>query len=242
MIRSRSSLDLSRLVRSWRMRTFVIVTTTLIAGKEPSTYVSLMLPALTEPYRPIRFDCTNCGLSWFTPANGCPNCPEGAISIADPVIWKVDRATDTNILISAQLRDADRLRRIIGFYPDMKMVIDVAADPDNKYTWRAPQKVLDLLGIEYVLVADVWDTNDDLPDRAFDEVSRAILRSTQNEVDVLVHCSAGLKRAPHLVYGHFLSLTFPPVVAWEMVKQARSMTSPYLPYIESAHRWANVPL
>ncbi len=79
------------------------------------------------------------------------------------------------------------------------------------------------------------DTNVDLPNAAFDAV-RDALNGADGET--LLFCAAGLKRAPHLLYGVMRARGHGPQQAWELISQARPMTDRFEPYIAAAERWA----
>jgi protein tyrosine phosphatase (PTP) superfamily phosphohydrolase (DUF442 family) len=78
------------------------------------------------------------------------------------------------------------------------------------------------------------DTNLDLPDAAFDGVAAAL---DDAEGDVLLFCAAGLKRAPHLLYGVLRARGHEAEQAWGLVQAARPMTERFEPYLEAAERW-----
>jgi hypothetical protein len=109
--------------------------------------------------------------------------------------------------------------------------VDVAGDAH--YVWRPDPEAIDAARVVYVRIP-LEDTNIDLPDAAFDAVDSALDCA---DGDVLLFCAAGLKRAPHLLYGVLRAQGREPENAWGLVAAARPMTEPYQPYIDAAERW-----
>lgn len=166
---------------------------------------------------PVRFDCHSCGQPWWAPpGNGCPRCGYGAVGTPDPIIWGHGQVPGTSIFVSAQMRDADRfagfVRQGIGTF------VDVAGD--NSYVWRPDDEAIRAAGVAYARIP-LEDTNVDLPDSAFSAVEQA-LGAAQGSV--LLFCAAGLKRAPHLLYGVLRARGHEPEDAWSRVASARPMT------------------
>jgi protein tyrosine phosphatase (PTP) superfamily phosphohydrolase (DUF442 family) len=180
---------------------------------------------------PVRFDCHSCRQPWWAPpGNGCPRCGYGVTATPDPIIWTTGRVPETNVLVSAQLRDAERFA---GFVRDgISSFVDVAGDAE--YVWRPDPDAVRSAGIDYTKIP-IEDTNLDLPGTAFSAVDEALSVASG---DVLLFCAAGLKRAPHLLYGVLRSRGHDPAEAWSLVAAARPMTEPYDPYIKSAEAWA----
>lgn len=203
--------------------------------------VMIDFEARARKYRRVEFLCTGCETPWFTPMHGCPRCPSHQPAIPDPVIYTVGVVPDLPVILSAQLRDFTRFRSFVETL-NVKSIVDVAADPEGLYTWRPSFDVFKSYSVEHHLISDVWDDNEDLPDRAFQEVSEALDKSITAGGTTLLHCSAGLKRAPHLLYGYLLSKGHADHIAWSYVQEARPIVSPFIPYIKSAHRWSGVPL
>jgi protein tyrosine phosphatase (PTP) superfamily phosphohydrolase (DUF442 family) len=110
--------------------------------------------------------------------------------------------------------------------------VDVAGDAH--YVWRPDGATIEAAGIAYIRIP-LEDTNVDLPDFAF-EIVRDVLDDADGEV--LLFCAAGLKRAPHLLYGVLRMQGHDPDGAWELVRAARPMTDRFQPYIDAAERWA----
>jgi len=179
---------------------------------------------------PVRFDCHSCREPWWAPpGNGCPRCGYAARATPDPIVWEVGRVPNTPILVSGQMRDSERfaafVRRGIGSF------IDVAGDAS--YVWRPDDSAVQAAGVAYVRIP-LEDTNVELAREAFTAVAEALEQADGN---ALVFCAAGLKRAPHLVYGVLRLRGDDRSEAWAKVAAARPMTEPFQPYIDSAERW-----
>lgn len=201
---------------------------------------------LSEPYRPIQFVCQKCEEPWETPLTGCPRCDNGsgygpAITPAtpDPVIWSIGVVPGYPILLSAHLRDQQRFISLTSTLR-LRGVVDVAADPEGYYVWRPTPEEFAHQRVRHHLIENVWDNNVGLEPHAFDKVYRVLRLYVALGDNVLLHCSAGLKRAPHLLYGCLLKEGLEPNDAWHRVKEARPFASPYEPYVKSAHEWAGV--
>jgi protein tyrosine phosphatase (PTP) superfamily phosphohydrolase (DUF442 family) len=110
--------------------------------------------------------------------------------------------------------------------------VDVAGDAN--YVWRPDESMIEAAGVTYVRVP-LEDTNVDLPEAAFEAVRDAVEGA---DGDVLLFCAAGLKRAPHLLYGVLRARGHSADRAWEVVAAARPMTDRFQPYIDAAERWA----
>lgn len=180
---------------------------------------------------PVRFDCLTCGEPWWAPpANGCPRCGYDAQATPDPVIWTCGHVEGTRISITGQMRNPARfgclLARGFGTFVD--------AAGDAAYVWRPDEETIEAAGVTYVRIP-IEDTNVDLPDDAFDALTAAVDAS---HGDVLLFCAAGLKRAPHLLYGLLRSRGHDAGDAWDLVRAARPMTDRFQPYVLAAERWA----
>jgi protein tyrosine phosphatase (PTP) superfamily phosphohydrolase (DUF442 family) len=180
---------------------------------------------------PVWFDCDTCGERWWAPpANGCPRCGYGVTATPDPIIWSSGRLPGTRIFITGQMRTPERFAEFVQ--SGIQAFVDVAGDAE--YIWRPKAETIARAGVQYTRIA-VEDTNIDLPDEAFAALSRALDEATG---DVLVFCAAGLKRAPHLLYGVLRQRGHEANEAWELVAEARPMTDRFQPYLDAAERWA----
>jgi hypothetical protein len=183
---------------------------------------------------PVRFDCQTCGEPWWAPpANGCPRCGYWATATPDPIVWTVGQVPGTSIFLTGQMRDPDRFLRFVrrGF----GTFVDVAGDAG--YVWRPDSAMIAAAGVEYVRIP-LEDDNVDLPDKAFGRLAD-VLDGVSG--DALVFCAAGLKRAPHLLYGLLRRGGHDADEAWALVSAARPMTDRFRPYIAAAERWASRP-
>lgn len=179
---------------------------------------------------PVRFDCQTCGEPWWAPpANGCPTCGYDAQATPDPVIWTSGQVAGTRVTITGQMRNPARFGCFLtrGF----ERFVDVAGDAS--YVWRPDEAAIAAAGVSYVRIT-LEDTNVDLPDSAFEAVRDAI----HGDRATLLFCAAGLKRAPHLMYGVLRARGQERGQAWELVHAARPMTDRFEPYIDAAERWA----
>jgi hypothetical protein len=179
---------------------------------------------------PVRFDCLTCGEPWWAPpANGCPTCGYDAQATPDPVIWTSGQVAGTRITLTGQMRNPARFGCFLarGF----ERFVDVAGDA--AYVWRPDEAAIEASGVSYVRIP-LEDTNVDLPDSAFEAVRDAL----DGDGETLLFCAAGLKRAPHLMYGVLRSRGHEPRRAWELVQAARPMTDRFEPYMDAAERWA----
>lgn len=184
---------------------------------------------------PVEFTCDRCGRNWYSPpGTGCETCP-GAKSTPDPVVWNVGLVRGTNILISAHLRSWERFQRLI--LDGVTTMIDVAGDPTQEYVWRPSDSDIRQNFLQYELIENVVDDNIALPAHAFDRVHQILSESADNGYYTLLFCAAGLKRSPHLLYGHLRRLGHDSSEAWRLVQEARPMASIWPPYIESAEKW-----
>lgn len=180
---------------------------------------------------PVRFDCQSCGEPWWAPpANGCPRCGYFARATPDPVIWTCGQVAGTSVWITGQMRTPPRFDSFVlrGF----GTFVDVAGDAH--YVWRPDEPAIEAAGVTYVRIP-LEDTNVDLPDEAFDAVRTALDRV---EGAALLFCAAGLKRAPHLLYGVLRARGQGAEEAWARISAARPMTEPFQPYVTAAERWA----
>jgi protein tyrosine phosphatase (PTP) superfamily phosphohydrolase (DUF442 family) len=179
---------------------------------------------------PVRFDCHTCGEPWWAPpGNGCPRCGYDARATPDPVIWTCGQLAGMPVWITGQMRNPARFACFLT--RGISTFVDVAGDA--RYVWRPDGEAIAAAGIEYVRIP-LEDTNVDLPDAAFDAV-RDALDGANGEA--LLFCAAGLKRAPHLLYGVLRGRGHGPKQAWELIRQARPMTDRFEPYIVAAERW-----
>ncbi len=180
---------------------------------------------------PVRFDCQTCGEPWWAPpANGCPRCGYDARAIPDPVIWTCGQVLGTPVWITGQMRNPARFACFLA--RGISTFVDVAGDA--RYVWRPDDEAIDAAGIVYVRIP-LEDTNVDLPNAAFDAVRDALDGA---DGETLLFCAAGLKRAPHLLYGVLRARGHGRQHAWELIRQARPMTDRFEPYIAAAERWA----
>ena len=180
---------------------------------------------------PVRFDCQTCGQPWWAPpANGCPRCGYDARAIPDPIVWTCGHVPGTRVSLSGQMRNPARFACFL--VRGISTFVDVAGDAH--YVWRPDEETIASAGIAYVRIS-LEDTNVDLPDAAFDAVAAVVDRADE---DVLLFCAAGLKRAPHLLYGVLRARGHEADEAWGMVQAARPMTDRFPPYIDAAERWS----
>ena len=128
--------------------------------------------------------------------------------------------------------DADPARFACFLARGISTFVDVAGDA--RYVWRPDDEAIDAAGIVYVRIP-LEDTNVDLPNAAFDAVRDALDGA---DGETLLFCAAGLKRAPHLLYGVLRARGHGGQHAWELIRQARPMTDRFEPYIAAAERWA----
>jgi protein tyrosine phosphatase (PTP) superfamily phosphohydrolase (DUF442 family) len=128
------------------------------------------------------------------------------------------------------MRNAERF---VGFVDQgFRTFVDVAGDAS--YVWRPDASAIRAAGVSYTRIP-LEDTNVDLPDVTFEAVREALERA---DSDTLLFCAAGLKRAPHLLYGVLRARGHDADRAWGLVQAARPMTDRFQPYIEAAERWA----
>jgi protein tyrosine phosphatase (PTP) superfamily phosphohydrolase (DUF442 family) len=129
------------------------------------------------------------------------------------------------------MRDSERFDGFVreGFVS----FVDVAGDAT--YVWRPDEGAVDAAGVAYTRLP-LEDTNADLPDHAFASVAEALDSADGN---VLLFCAAGLKRAPHLLYGVLRARGNDREAAWGLVAAARPIAEPFAPYIASAERWSS---
>jgi protein tyrosine phosphatase (PTP) superfamily phosphohydrolase (DUF442 family) len=135
----------------------------------------------------------------------------------------------TPVSITGQMRNPARFACFLvrGF----RTFVDVAGDAH--YVWRPDEPTIEASRVNYVRVP-LEDTNLDLPDVAFEAVRDAVDAA---DGEVLLFCAAGLKRAPHLLYGVLRLRGHDAESAWDLVKAARPITEPFQPYIDAAERW-----
>jgi protein tyrosine phosphatase (PTP) superfamily phosphohydrolase (DUF442 family) len=114
----------------------------------------------------------------------------------------------------------------------MSTFVDVAGDAH--YVWRPDEAAIEAAGVTYTRIP-LEDNNLDLPDEAFDAVQVALDHARG---DALLFCAAGLKRAPHLLYGVLRARGEGAEEAWDRISAARPMTDRYEPYLSAAERWA----
>jgi hypothetical protein len=184
---------------------------------------------------PVRFDCLECDQPWWSPpATGCPRCGNEATARPDPAIWEVGRVPGTRIFVSAQLRDQARFDQLVA--SGIQAFVDVAGD--MPYVWRPEAEAAEARGVVYTRIREVEDTNVDLPARAFATVTQALEAAEAREHDVLLFCAAGLKRAPHLLYGVLRRRGHDAESAWGLIRAARPLADPFPVYVEAAERWA----
>ncbi len=136
----------------------------------------------------------------------------------------------TRVWITGQMRTPPRFDGFVlrGF----GTFVDVAGDAH--YVWRPEQEAIESAGVAYFRIP-LEDTNVDLPDAAFDAVHEALINA---DGETLLFCAAGLKRAPHLLYGVLRAQGRDEEDAWSVVQAARPMTERFQPYIDAAERWA----
>ena len=143
---------------------------------------------------PVRFDCQACGEPWWAPpANGCPRCGYDARAIPDPIIWTCGQVAGTRIWITGQMRTPPRFDGFVSAASTPSSTSPATPTTSGARTSAAVEAV----GVRYVRIP-VEDTNVDLPDEAFEAVRGAL---DSAEGDTVLFCAAGLKRAPHLLYG-----------------------------------------
>jgi len=180
---------------------------------------------------PVRFDCQSCGEPWWAPpGNQCPTCGYDAVAIPDPIIWSSGQVPGTRIFVTGQMRDQERFAGFVG--DGFRTFVDVAGDA--AYVWRPDEAAISEAGVAYTRIP-LEDTNVELPAAAFTAVRDALEAAAG---DTLLFCAAGLKRAPHLVYGVLRARGHEPDAAWDLVASARPMTDRFAPYIADAERWA----
>lgn len=183
----------------------------------------------------VRFDCRECHEPWWSPpGNGCPRCGYGTPATPDPIVWEVGQIPGSDVFLTGQMRDSERFGDLVAAGFDS--FVDVAGDAP--YVWRPGSAAIRAAGVVYVRVRDVEDTNVDLPDRAFEAVSAALERRDEEGSRLLVFCAAGLKRAPHLLFGVLRRRGLPAREAWDAVVSARPFFEPFAPYVAAAERWA----
>ena len=183
-----------------------------------------------RPSVPVRFDCHDCGEPWWAPpGNGCPRCGYWARATPDPIIWTVGQVPGTRIFVTGQMRTPERF----GDFVARGLTTFVDAAGDASYIWRPDDGAIAAAGVRYLRIP-IEDTNLDLPDAAFAAAERAL---NDGDADKLLFCAAGLKRAPHLLYGILRDRGHDRDDAWGLVAAARPMTEPFEPYIEAAERW-----
>ncbi|MBA3717523.1 MAG: hypothetical protein H0W87_04755 [Actinobacteria bacterium] len=180
---------------------------------------------------PVRFDCHSCGEPWWAPpGNACPTCGYDAVATPDPIIWGHGQVPGTSIFVTGQMRDRERFDGFLS--AGFRTFIDVAGDA--AYVWRPDPTTIRSAGVAYTRIA-IEDTNVELPMSAF-TAARDALEAADG--DTLLFCAAGLKRAPHLLYGILRARGHEAERAWELVATARPMTDRFAPYISDAERWA----
>ena len=181
---------------------------------------------------PVAFDCV-CGSRWWSPPEiACPRCGPEVASTPDPIVWSVGQIPDTPVFLSGHLRNDERFVELVG--SGIEVFVDVAGGAP--YVWRPDEDAVASSGTRYIRIDGVEDNNIDLPDFAFDAVATA-LEDARRGVRTLVFCAAGLKRAPHLLYGVLRSWGYDAKPAWDAVISARPFVDPWQAYLAAAERW-----
>jgi rhodanese-related sulfurtransferase len=133
------------------------------------------------------------------------------------------------------MRDADRLTDVALH---ATAILDVANDPHQAICWRPDPNDLAAMNMAYARV-------DGLVDRAgipFDaDALDLAVRYLTHYVDeghtVLVHCAAGLRRAPHVVYAFLRKTGYTPGEAWEQIHAGRPYAIPHKAYVDGVEGW-----
>jgi hypothetical protein len=127
------------------------------------------------------------------------------------------------------MRDPERFDSLVA--AGFERFVDIAGA--GHFVWRPDEATVARSRVEYLRIDGVEDTNVDLPDFAFDEVTAAI----DGDRRTLVFCASGLKRSPHLVYGALRRTGLDEDRAWAAVVEARPFVDRWEPYVAAAERW-----
>lgn len=185
---------------------------------------------------PVRFDCEGCGIPWFVPGQtGCDTCGPGTPAVVDERVWELSYFPALPFYLTGHLRDEDRFKYIVGL--GVKVVIDVAGDPDGTFVWRPSSEDFDRHGMDHILIEDVADNGVAIPSHAFEASSQAALAAWGRGHIPLFHCAAGLRRSPALVYGFLRRIGLSPDVAKAVVVGTRPFVDLTTEYVTSAELW-----
>lgn len=185
--------------------------------------------------QPVKFTC-ECGTDWYVPpGNGCPNCGQDVARPAtcDECVWEVGEVIP-NLYVSAQFRDKPRFADICEDL-DLGGVVDLAGR--YPYLWKPTTNDLIEQGIHAYREFSVEDNLIQFAPEVLEDFVQHMRYSFDCGVTTLVHCAAGLRRAPHFCYAYLRSVGLGPVDAWDKVEQARPFVYMHTPYVNSIEAW-----
>ncbi len=197
--------------------------------------------------RRAEFHCLECDQGWFVPPDiNCPRCGPGKPTEPDPAIWEVGwipQPTEvypmSAIGISAHLLSLERISHLTN---DMGVsaILDVANDPGQRIVWRPESEEYNFVkhGVRHVPIWGLKDKrNGGLDESRLDLSVDWLARLLGQGHRVMVHCAAGLRRAPHVVYAYLRTQGHDPVEAWDMVERARPLAFPDKDFMDGIETW-----
>lgn len=116
-----------------------------------------------------------------------------------------------------------------------EVIVDLAGD--HHYIWRPSDEQLALHGVRLQRIDDVVDDGNPFSHDALDVFRQMMAPHEVSGARTIVHCAAGLRRAPHFVYAYLRYRGWEPVDAWDLVERARSRIYMHTPYINSVESW-----
>lgn len=181
----------------------------------------------------IVFTCQGCGEAWDPYETiGCPNHCDAPSSVPDEV-WQLSRIADTSIYVSAHLLDEDRLRSITT--RGIHRVLDVSNDPERRFTWRPPPATVRSTSLYFLESLGLVDSLTEPLSRA--AMARAVVSAqslTARGHPLLICCSVGVRRAPHVAYSILIARGWSPEEAWDAIHDSRPFVNKIDHYAEVA--------